>query len=289
MIQTPIIWNITNKCPYTCSFCCLDANSSTKDLSLEDKLKVIENLDSKSIKIDFSGGEPLWNLENIEILKVLSEKFGREMISVTSTGKGLERVDLEELAKYVSEVGFIYHFPRESFPDRPVGYNKHNLELAKEVSERGIETMAQTPLIKPNTAPEIIEEIYLNLNQSKIDRLLLMRFSESGRGISRVDLSLNQREINNTLKIYKNLETKYEKPKIKITPSIKGELVGKIFTSLNISNQGLLLSNPWSYDSKGKPQEYCIFGDLTKDKLSKLAGTNIYQRFFTQLRRNILR
>mgnify|MGYP001460090584 CR=1 FL=1 len=40
MIQTPIIWNITNKCPYTCSFCCLDANSSTKDLSLEDKLKV---------------------------------------------------------------------------------------------------------------------------------------------------------------------------------------------------------------------------------------------------------
>jgi MoaA/NifB/PqqE/SkfB family radical SAM enzyme len=289
MIQTPIIWNITNKCPYTCSFCCLDANSSTKDLSLEDKLKVIEKLYSKSIKIDFSGGEPLWNLENIEILKVLSEKFGREMISVTSTGKGLERVDLEELAKYVSEAGFTYDFPRESFPDRPVWYNKHNLELAKEVSERGIETMAQTPLIKSNIAPEIIEEIHLNLNQSKIDRLLLMRFSESGRGISRVDLSLNQREINNSLKIYKNLETKYEKPKIKITPSIKGELVGKIFTSLNISNQGLLLSNPWSYNSKGKPEEYCILGDLIKDRLSRIAGTNVYQRFFTQLRRNVLK
>ena len=78
-------------------------------------------------------------------------------------------------------------------------------------------------------------------------------------------------------------------PKIKITPSIKGELVGKIFTSLNISNQGLLLSNPWSYGSEGEPEEYCILGDLTKNKLSELAGTNIYQRFFTQFRRNILR
>ncbi len=258
----PIIWNVTNKCPYSCSFCCLDANSSIGDLSLEDKLKVIENLDSETIRIDFSGGEPLIDLENLEILKVLSEKFGRERISITSTGKDLERVDLEELVNYVSEVGFTYDFPRESFPDRPRGYNKHNLELAKEVSERGIETIAQTPLIKPNTAPEIIKEIYRNLNKSKIDKLLLMRFSESERGASRTDLSLNQRKINNVLKRYKNLEAKYGSPKIKITPSIKGESVGKIFTSLNISNQGLLLSNPWSYNSKGKPEEYCVLGNL---------------------------
>lgn len=289
MIQTPIIWNVTNNCPYSCSFCCIDANSFAKDISLEDKLKVIENLDSETIKIDFSGGEPLRDLENLEILRILSEKFGRERIAITSTGKGLERVDLEKLADYVSEVGFTYDFPRESFPDRPLGYNKHNLELAKEVSERGIKTIAQIPLIKPNTSSEIIEEIYLNLNQSKIDKLLLMRFSESGRGVSRTDLSLNQREINNVLKIYRNLETKYKNPKIKIIPSIKGELIGKIFTSLNITNQGLLLSNPWSYNSKGKPKEYCILGDLTKDKFSKLSGRNIYQRFFTQLRRNILK
>jgi len=280
---------VTNNCPYTCSFCCLDANSSAKDISLEDKLKVIKNLDSKTIKIDFSGGEPLMDLENLEILRILSEKFGREKISVTSTGRGLEKVDLEKLANYVSEVGFTYDFPRESFPDRPIGYNKHNLELAKEVSKRGIETMAQTPLIKPNTASEIIEEIYLNLNQSKIDKLLLMRFSESGRGASRIDLLLNQKEINNALKNYNNLEAKYGSPKIKITPSIKGESIGKIFTSLNISNQGLPLSNPWSYGSKGKPKEYCILGDLTKDKLSEIVGTNIYQRFFTQLRRNVLK
>lgn len=289
MMQTPIIWNITNKCPYSCSFCCLNANSSVKDISLEDKLKIVKNLDSNTIKIDFSGGEPLIDLENLEILNVLSKKFGKEKISITSTGKGLEKVNLGELANYVLEVGFTYDFPKESFPDRPFEYNKHNLELAREVSARGIRTMAQTPLIKPNVASEIIKEIYLNLNQSKIDKVLLIRFSESGRGVSRIDLSVSQREINNALKIYKNLEINYGSPKIKINPSIKGELIGKIFTSLNITNQGLLLSNPWSYDSKGKPEKYCILGNLTKDKLSKLAGANIYQRFFTQLKKNILK
>ncbi len=289
MMQTPIIWNITNKCPYSCSFCCLNANSSVKEISLEDKLKIVKNLDSNTIKIDFSGGEPLIDLENLEILNVLSKKFGKEKISITSTGKGLERVDLGKLADYVSEVGFTYDFPKESFPDRPFEYNKHNLELAREVSARGIETMAQTPLIKPNVAPEIIKEIYLNLNQSKIDKVLLIRFSESGRGVLRKGLSLNQCEINKVLKIYKNLEKIYGSPKIKINPSIKGKLIGRIFTSLNITNQGLLLSNPWSYDSKGNPHEFCIFGDLTKNKFSELAGANIYQRFFTQLRRNTLK
>jgi len=289
MIQTSIIWNVTNKCPYSCSFCCLNANSSIEDIVLEDKLKIVENLDSDTIKIDFSGGEPLMDLENLEILKILSKKFGKEKITITSTGKGLERVNLDEFTNYISEVGFTYDFPREPSPDRPFNFNKHNLELAKEIANMEVKTLAQIPLIKSNIGPSIIEEIYLNLNQAKIPNLLLMRFSESGRGISRIDLSLSQDEINKALRVYKNLEDRYRTPKIKTLPFVRRNLIGGIFTSLNITNQGLLLSNPWSYDSKGRPEEYCILGDLKKDKLSKLAGANVYQRFFTQLRRNILK
>jgi MoaA/NifB/PqqE/SkfB family radical SAM enzyme len=64
MIKTPIIWNVTNKCPYSCSFCCLDANSSTRDLSLEGKLAVVENIDILNVSLDVSGGEPLMSDEN---------------------------------------------------------------------------------------------------------------------------------------------------------------------------------------------------------------------------------
>lgn len=286
-MQTPIIWNITNKCPYSCSFCCLDANSAVQDISLENKLKIVKNLDSNSIRIDVSGGEPLMDMENWRVIQELAEKFGREKISVTTTGKGLERVDLTKLGDYVSEVGFTYDFPIEPSPDRPKIYNQHNLELAKKVSKQGIKTMAQTPLTKSNVNPSILERIYLNLREAGIDSLLLIRFSDSGRGDSRKDLCLTQEEINEVVKFYRNLESSYNFPRIKITPAIKGSLVGKVLISLNITNSGLLLSNPWSYDSQGRPRKEYVLGDLTKERLSDLAGAKVYQRFLTQLMRNL--
>lgn len=287
MIKIPIIWNITNKCPYACSFCCLDANNTSKDLNLEGKLKIINNLDSDAIKIDFSGGEPLISNENLEVLKVLSKKFGKNRISITSTGKGLEKIDLGLLSELVSEVGFTYDYPCEPSPDRPFGYNKHNLELATEVSTRGITTIAQTPLIKSNISLPLIEQIYSNLNKSEIDYLLLMKFSSSGRGGLRQELVLTKNEIKKSIKLYRKLESIYRKPKIKLTPSLRGDFIGNVATSLNITNEGLLLSNPWSYDKKGKPLQKYILGDLTESKLSEIAGEKVYEIFFTQLRRNL--
>ncbi len=265
----------------------MDANNSSKDLSLEGKLKVIDNLDSDSIKIDFSGGEPLMASENIEVLKVLSKKFGKKNVSITSTGKGLEKIDLDLLSELVSEVGFTYDYPCEPSPDRPFGYNKHNLELATKTSKKGIVTMAQTPLIKSNILPSLIEQIYLNLNNSGIDYLLLMKFSLSGKGDLRQDLALTNNEIKKSIKSYKKLESIYRKPKIRLTPSLRGEFIEKTITSLNITNEGLLLSNPWSYDKKGKPLQKYILGDLTKSKLSEITGAKAYEIFFTQLKRNI--
>jgi MoaA/NifB/PqqE/SkfB family radical SAM enzyme len=287
MIKTPIIWNVTNKCPYSCSFCCLDANSPTRDLSLEGKLAVVENIDILNVSLDVSGGEPLMSDENLKLIKMISKKLGKDSISITSTGKGLERINLEDLSSYVCEVGFTYDFPHEPSPDRPLGYNSHNLELAREVKKVGIRTMAQVPLIRSNFSKEIIEEIYKNLYESGIDKLLLMRFSESGRGVSRKELSLNQEEINQSLCYYRQLENEYGIPQIKITPSVKGKFLGRVLTSLNISNNGLLLSNPWSYTSGGMPEEYAVLGDLTKEKFSNIAGRNVYQRFLIQLRRNL--
>jgi len=289
-MKTPIIWNITNKCPYHCSICCISANNnSSKDLSLEEKLKIITNLDSSSIKIDLSGGDPLYEDENLEVLKKLSKKFGKENISITSTGKGLEKITLFELKDLISEVGFTYDFPREPSPDRPKGYNLYNLKMAEKLTKMGIRTMAQIPLTKSNLNKEIIEEIYINLNLSGIKKLLLIRFSESGKGKSKKNLSLDQKEIKRVISEYKKLKLKYGSPKLLLTPFIRGNFIGNMFTSLNITNQGLLVSTPWAYDVEGKPLERYILGDLKREKMSKIAGRNIYERFFTQLNRNLIK
>ncbi|MDP1729433.1 MAG: radical SAM protein [archaeon] len=288
MIKTRLIWNITNKCPYDCSFCCVNANSKQEELSLEAKLSIVDNLDLEDIKIDISGGEPLLNPENLEVLKKLSKKFDRSKLSITSTGKGLERVNLTELSNYVSELEFSYDFPREPAKERPRGYNEHNLRLAKEVAKQNMTTTAQTTLIKTNINQEIIKEIYLNLVYAKIDRLLLIKFSTSGRGESRKDLALTQEEVNKAIREYKRFEKEYKTPIIKISPSLRGNLIGKIFTSLNITSQGLILTNPWAYDLLGEPKPNFILGDIKLEKLSKIAGRSTYQRFLTQLKRNIL-
>ncbi len=91
---------MTNKCLYSCYFCCLDANSPTKDLSLGEKLAVIENIDILNVSLDISGGEPLMSDENLELIKVISKKLGKDSISITSTGKGLERINLEDLFRW---------------------------------------------------------------------------------------------------------------------------------------------------------------------------------------------
>ena len=88
---------------------------------------------------------------------------------------------------------------------------------------------------------------------------------------------------------YKRLEREKGFPKLKVVPSLRGRFFEKCFNSLNITSQGILLSTPWAYDVDGKPQDWAILGDLKKKRLSELAGRNVYQRFFTQLNRNIRR
>lgn len=292
MVKTPIIWNITRNCFWNCSYCCISANENSQkniELSLKDKLRIVRNIDSKDVSMDVSGGDPLISQDNLEILRELSRTLGKENLSITTTGKGLGSVDLDFLVKIIGEVGFTYDFPYEPPPDRPLGYNSSNLTAIGNIVQRGIRTLAQIPLTKNNISDEIIQKIYKDLNEMGVEKLLLMKFFEAGRGIERSDLTLTQEENKNAIKNYRSLERKYGSPKVRIIPSLRGKIFEKFFNSLNITSQGLLLSTPWAYNIDGEPHKEVILGDLKTKKLSELSGRNVYQRFLTQLNRNIRR
>jgi hypothetical protein len=73
MIKIPIIWNITNACFWNCPSCCVNAYYIPKDfedkkmklleegkeLPLENKLTIVNNIDTSKIKVDASEGDPL--------------------------------------------------------------------------------------------------------------------------------------------------------------------------------------------------------------------------------------
>lgn len=286
MQKIPLIWNITQACPWACSFCCINAYYfpfSTElleteldkikrkgiELSLEDKLRIVNNLDTSNLEIDVSGGEPLLFKENVDIIAELTRKFGRDNISITTTSRGLDLVSLDTLKEIVGEVGFTYDFPYESDSLRPKGYNSSNLDSIKKVVEIGIKTMAQIPLTRLNTSRKIITDIYGNLAITRVNNLHLMKFFPVGRGAHRLDLSLKDDEYQTAIELYKELEQPHG-PKVHIQTALKKDSL-EINSSFNITSKGLLLSDPWVYDSCGKPIREFILGDLKYQKFSEIA------------------
>jgi hypothetical protein len=49
-------------------------------------LNVLRNLEGNDVTIDFAGGDPLSCYENYLVIKAASQKFGKQNISITSTG-----------------------------------------------------------------------------------------------------------------------------------------------------------------------------------------------------------
>lgn len=92
MRSLKIIWNITNKCGYSCEVCATYSNRN--ELDIEGKtnaLKSILSVGGQNIKeIDFSGGDPLYETDSIQIIHDAINILGKEKISVTTTGKGID-------------------------------------------------------------------------------------------------------------------------------------------------------------------------------------------------------
>lgn len=98
-----IIWNITAKCPYKCAICATH-DGKRKELNLSEKYKVLNEigLAKELIKsLDFAGGDPLQFKESSMLIKSAIQQLGADKVSITTTGKGLSKLNDEEFANVV--------------------------------------------------------------------------------------------------------------------------------------------------------------------------------------------
>lgn len=88
-----IIWNITNKCGYNCEIC--GTYSDRNELNFEFKKKVLDSIltlgTQNIIEVDFAGGDPLFTVDSINIIYDAINILGKEKVSVTTTGKGINK------------------------------------------------------------------------------------------------------------------------------------------------------------------------------------------------------
>ena len=114
------------------------------ELTLEQKLSTIDNIDVESTRLDISGGDALVVPENMEVLRYASGKLGRHNVTLTATGVGLGQVDIEEVCGLIGEFNFTFDSASAAdIAHRSERYASPNLKVARLFSSRGCATRAE--------------------------------------------------------------------------------------------------------------------------------------------------
>ncbi|MEN4981381.1 hypothetical protein [Acinetobacter modestus] len=264
-----------------------------KELKLEQKIQILENLKGNNVSIDFAGGDPLACYENYIILKKAAEIYGKDNISITSTGLINKKYDLSDVAKYIGEYEFTYDEPEGDFICRPKGYNSVNLEIASKFSSMGVKTKAQLPLHNSNFGLKNIEKIVKNLADRNIDELLLMRTFPVGRAFGSTKY-LDKNTIQENVKLYFNFAEKYN-ISIRLQCALKHLFDNSNFLnpcdlmreSFGVNFQGKLMVSAWANNSNGYPiNDDFVLGDLTNSHFFDIEKTRKFLSYKNKLDEN---
>jgi len=204
-----IVWNFTNMCNLKCKHCYQRADKPLPDeLSLEEKLNVVEQLDKADVAaIAFSGGEPLIHPH---FLRIASEAASRGMyISVATNGVTIT----EDFAKKMKEAGVRYvevsldsvdPNKHDSFRGIPGAWERAVRGIKNSVNA-GLTTGIATTLTKMNYNE--IEDIVNLAEELGVKRVIFFNFIPVGRGTDILDWDLSPEEREEALKTMYKLAT----------------------------------------------------------------------------------
>ena len=263
------------------------------ELTYEQKIKVLNNLLPLSAEIDFAGGDPLACYENFLVIQEAKEIFGRENISITSTGATLSRYSLTEIASIIGKFEFTFDEPIDKKPvNRPLGYNNANLRVARQLSALNLKTKAQTPLHNGNLDPSRISLLYNALHEAEIDELLLMRVFPVGRGSQNYNNDMQRSDYLEAISHFRDLEKKLIYPKVRLQCALK-HLENMDYAenpcdlmrhSFGINPRGNLLISAWATNSRGEPlDDAFILGNISETSLESLLREEKAKDYFAKL------
>ena len=267
------------------------------ELNLQGKRKILEHLEGFDAKVDFSGGDVLVVSENYQILREAAEKLGKEKITLTATGAGMIRYEVSDIAPYIGELNFTYdNVSPKGNETRPAGYAIGNLKKAALFAKEGVRTRAECPLSHQNIDPDTLRQIYLDVHNAGIDKLLLMRLFPVGRAMLRPSDVPSPQEYKKAIHILRELEAKYARPKIKLQCALKmfdqdfndtDNPCDLVSESFGLMANGILLSSPWAINNVGQPlDDSWILGNLRETPLSEVLESSKAKEYRSRLNEN---
>jgi MoaA/NifB/PqqE/SkfB family radical SAM enzyme len=318
--KVDLIWNTTLVCPYDCPVCCVDAvhvrrrrnqielrsNAGTRriardpgggsifeqagrlrqlqglELDLSGKMRVLDNLDGLTPRIDFSGGDLLVMAENLDVIREAASRFGREALTITATGAGIDEAALMELPSLIGHFNFTFDSAGPG-RNRPPAYAASNLRTGERLARAGVAVRAELPLTRSNTSREDLTRIYERLRKSGIEQVLAMRLFPVGRGAGLQDQVPSPREYLSAIAILRELEMVHGQPRVRLQCALRhlepdpnaGNPCNSVTESLGIMPDGTLLRSAWALDRRGKPLDPSwVLGNVAQVPLARLLDSD---------------
>lgn len=192
-----IIWNITNDCHFNCPICATNSAQNSEEkrkhsITKEDKITILLNLSSINGFIeclDISGGDPLKNDEDRYIIKKANQILAYTDIRVSTTGKSLENISVNELIDTVKKCDITYDIPYEVRSDellqkyRDYYYNYYNFRQLEKLCNSGvkIELNIHVPILPVTTDEKLIEMIIEDIRKINPAKVKFIRLMPVGR------------------------------------------------------------------------------------------------------------
>ena len=261
-----VIYDITKKCPWDCSICCMGACSGTDalkdELSLECKLHLMDDLKQVSqirdVSIDFSGGEIFTNMDNVMVVEKAASLLGKERVGISSSGFLVDDKLAERLSYCISECEMTMDVvPGQHYALRPTGYAIAAAKAIPHLQRYGVNVGIQTVLAHSNCNEKALQDIYCYLCEAGVDHWSILKFYPSGRGVNYVSEVLSEKEEEWAVKFITALDeanTSANKPEIDFHYTMKGHKKYStecrcVRKSIGILPDGMVTSCFWAVDS----------------------------------------
>ena len=199
--ELSVIYDMTRRCPWECSICCMGAVPGPEALEGElpqsRKLSVIDEAAAldRSVRIDFSGGEIFTDPRNLEVIEYAAKVLGKDKIGISCSGYGIGDEAARRLSAAVSECEMTMDVPPgDEYRLRPKGYALAAANALPYLQRYGITTGIQTVLARSNTNEDNLTRLYRWLCRHHVDNWSLLRFFPQGRGAGFPEECLTDKE-----------------------------------------------------------------------------------------------
>ncbi|MFH1536323.1 MAG: radical SAM protein [Patescibacteria group bacterium] len=281
-----VIWNLTKACPWDCAICCVSGfhicdttkhivqaaqKEKEEELTMAEKIGVLEILANRGFEVDFSGGDPLYYDEDFKVVEQATRWMPARKIGVSATGSRITDTKIDLLKKVGVAEFTLDNLPEMENPFRPRGYNLASMVAMKKCVAAGIKTRAVTVLYSATISEENLENVYHWLCENSISEWELLRLYPVGRAAKLMDIIPSDQDYLKTMKFLRGLHcfTKiFFQHSLRI---LEGNVkCPAVSDSIGILPDGQVTACAWAIDDNCRPLKRFRLGKLPEDDLDEI-------------------